>query len=39
MEKYTNVKALSYVLDSCELPSEVKAKLEKMKSQFEKKNC
>ena len=38
MEKITNVKALSIVLDTCELSDEVRAKLEKMKSQFEKKN-
>ena len=38
MEKITNVKALSIVLNTCELSDEVRAKLEKMKSQFEKKN-
>ena len=38
MEKITNVKALAYVLENCTLTEEVKAKLEKMKSQFEKKN-
>ena len=38
MEKITNVKALSIVLDTCELSTEVREKLEKMKSQFEKKN-
>ena len=38
MEKITNVKALSIVLDTCELSTEVRTKLEKMKSQFEKKN-
>ena len=38
MEKITNVKALAYVLENCELSAEVKAKLEKMKAQFEKKN-
>ena len=38
MEKITNVKALSIVLDTCELSDEVRAKLEKMKIQFEKKN-
>ena len=38
MEKITNVKALSIVLDTCELSAEVRAKLEKMKAQFEKKN-
>ena len=38
MEKTTNVKALAYVLDNYELPTEIHAKLEKMKVQFEKKN-
>ena len=38
MEKITNVKALAYVLENCTLTDEVKAKIEKMKSQFEKKN-
>lgn len=38
MEKMTNVKALNYVLENANLPEEVKAKVEKMKEQFEKKN-
>ena len=38
MEKTTNVKALAYVLENYELPTEIRAKLEKMKVQFEKKN-
>lgn len=38
MEKMTNVKALNYVLANCELTDEVRAKVEKMKEQFEKKN-
>ena len=38
MEKTTNVKALAYVLDNYDLPTEIHAKLEKMKFQFEKKN-
>ena len=38
MEKTTNVKALAYVLDNYDLPTEINAKLEKMKVQFEKKN-
>ena len=38
MEKITNVKALAYVLENCTLTEEVKAKIEKMKAQFEKKN-
>lgn len=38
MEKMTNVKALNYVLANCELTDEVRAKVVKMKEQFEKKN-
>lgn len=38
MEKMTNVKALAYVLENYDLPTEIHAKLEKMKVQFEKKN-
>ena len=38
MEKITNVKALAYVLENCELPKEYAEKVEKMKAQFEKKN-
>ena len=38
MEKTTNVKALAYVLENYDLPTEIHAKLEKMKVQFEKKN-
>ena len=38
MEKMTNVKALEFVLANCELNTEIKEKLEKMKAQFEKKN-
>lgn len=38
MEKMTNVKALNYVLANCELTDEVRAKVENMKAQFEKKN-
>ena len=38
MEKTTNVKALAYVLYNYDLPTEIHAKLEKMKVQFEKKN-
>lgn len=38
MEKMTNVKALSYILTNCaDLPEEVKAKVEAMKSSYEKK--
>ena len=38
MEKMTNVKAINYVLGNCEVPADVKAKLEKMREQFVKKN-
>ena len=38
MEKITNVKALAYVLENCDLTDEVREKVEKMKAQFEKKN-
>ena len=38
MEKMTNVKAINYVLGNCEVPTDVKEKLEKMKEQFVKKN-
>lgn len=38
MEKMTNVKAINYVLENAELPTEVAEKLEKMKEQFVKKN-
>lgn len=38
MEKITNVKALAYVLENCDLTNEVREKIEKMKEQFEKKN-
>ena len=38
MEKITNVKALAYVLENCNLPKEYAEKVEKMKLQFEKKN-
>ena len=37
MEKMTNVKALSYILTNCELPEEVKSKVEAMKASYEKK--
>ena len=38
MEKMTNVKAINYVLGNCEVPADVKEKLEKMREQFIKKN-
>ena len=31
MEKMTNVKAINYVLGNCEVPADVKEKLEKMR--------
>lgn len=37
MEKMTNVKALSYILTNCELPEDVKFKVEAMKASYEKK--
>lgn len=36
--KITTVKALDYVLTSCEIPADVREKLEHMKAQAEKKN-
>lgn len=38
MEKMTNVKAIEYVIAECEVPTEVREKLEKMKASFIKKN-
>jgi polyhydroxyalkanoate synthesis regulator phasin len=38
MEKMTNVKAINYVLENCNVPSDVAEKLAKMKDQFVKKN-
>lgn len=38
MEKMTNVKAINYVLENYELPSDVTEKLTKMREQFVKKN-
>lgn len=37
MTKLTNVKAIEFVIENCELPTEVVEKLEKMKASFEKK--
>lgn len=34
--KMTNVKALAYVLENCELPEEIREKCEAMKASFEK---
>lgn len=39
MDKMTNVKALSYVLDNCDLPDEVAEKVKAMKASFEKRNA
>lgn len=38
MTKLTNVSAINYVLENCELPTEVAEKLGKMKEQFAKKS-
>lgn len=38
MTKLTNVKAIEFVIENCELPTEVAEKLEKMKASFEKKS-
>lgn len=37
MEKMTNLKAVAYVLENCELPADVAEKMEKIKASFEKK--
>lgn len=38
MEKMTNMKALEFVLTNCEIPSDVREKLERMKEQTAKKS-
>ena len=38
MEKMTNAKALNFVIENCEVPTDVKEKLEKMLEQVQKKN-
>lgn len=38
MTKMTNVKAIAYVIENCEVPVEVMEKLEKIKVSFEKKS-
>ena len=38
MEKMTNVKALKYVLENCELTAEVAEKIGKIKASYEKKS-
>jgi hypothetical protein len=37
MEKMTNLKAVAYVLENCELPTDVREKMEKIQASFEKK--
>ena len=39
MEKMTNVKALAYVLENCELTTEVAEKIGKIKASYEKKSA
>lgn len=39
MEKMTNVIALSYVLENCEVPADVQEKLESMKASYEKRSA
>ena len=39
MDKMTNVKALTFVLDNCDLPDEVAEKVKAMKASFEKRNA
>lgn len=39
MDKMTNVKALGFVLDNCDLPDEVAEKVKAMKASFEKRNA
>lgn len=39
MTKLTNVSAINYVIENCELPTEIVEKLEKMKASFEKKSA
>lgn len=38
MEKMTNSKALAFVIANCEIPAEVKEKLENIKTSIDKKN-
>ena len=38
MEKMTNVKALAYILDNCDLPAEVKEKVENIHNTYLKKS-
>lgn len=39
MDKMTNVKALGFILDNCDLPDEVAEKVKAMKASFEKRNA
>lgn len=39
MEKLTNAKALGFVLDNCEIPADVREKIENIKASIEKKNA
>lgn len=39
MDKMTNKKAITYVLTNCEVPAEIKAKLETMLASLEKKSA
>lgn len=38
MEKMTNKKALAYVLENCEMPADVRDKVEKIMASFDKKS-
>ena len=38
-DKMTNVKALAYVLENCDLPDEISEKVKAMKASFEKRNA
>lgn len=39
MDKLTNVKALDYVLENCELPNDVREKVESIKTSYAKKRA
>ena len=39
MDKMTNVKALAYILDNCDLPAEVKEKVENIHATYVKKSA
>ena len=38
-DKMTNVKALAYVLENCDLPDEISEKVKAMKASYEKRNA